>query len=47
MTRQRIPDWLQVDVLTIVVGIAIIGAGIFIASARRSYISQWETGHDN
>jgi hypothetical protein len=31
MTRKRIPDWLQIDVLIIVVGIAIIGAGIFIA----------------
>jgi hypothetical protein len=31
MTRKHIPDWLQVDLLIIVVGIAIIGAGILIA----------------
>ena len=31
MIRQRMPDWLQVDILIIVVGIAIIGAGILIA----------------
>jgi hypothetical protein len=31
MTNQRIPDWLQIDVLIIVVAVVILGAGIMIA----------------
>jgi hypothetical protein len=31
MTRHRMPDWLQIDVVIIVAAIAIIAAGIWIA----------------
>ena len=31
MPRQRIPDWLTVDLLIIVFSIAVIGTGVLIA----------------
>jgi len=30
MTKQRIPQWLMIDLLIIVIGMVIIGAGIWI-----------------